>query len=279
MLDPATEACYRELATWAARRAHGAGCPVIGICGAQGSGKSTAAAFLRDALAAAHGLNAAVLSLDDFYLSRTARRDLAARVHPLLTTRGVPGTHEVNLGVATLRQLRALRPGQTLALPRFSKADDDRLPAAEWPRIDGPIDLILFEGWCVGLSPQDDADLADPVNALESDEDPDGRWRRWVNAQLGASYASWFAELEARVFLQVPDFDCVRLWRWQQEQDTARGAAPSAAGLQSFVQLDRFIQHYERLTRHALRVMPARSEAVLHLRDDHRVGDCRIPRR
>lgn len=208
-----------------------------------------------------------------------APRDLAARVHPLLATRGVPGTHEVNLGISTLRQLKALQQGQTLAVPRFSKADDDRLPAAEWPRIGGPIDLILFEGWCVGLSPQDDAELADPVNALETEEDPDGRWRRWVNAQLGASYASWFAALEARVFLQVPDFDCVRRWRWQQEQDTARGAAPSAAGLQSFVQLDRFIQHYERLTRHALRVMPARSESVLHLRDDHRVGDCRIPRR
>jgi len=269
MLDAGTQAIYRDLAAWMARRCAGRHCPVFGINGAQGSGKSTAAAFLAVELADRHGLKAAVLSLDDFYLPRAARLRLAAESHPLFATRGVPGTHEVSLGIATLDAVRALGRGQHQALPRYSKADDDRLPTSRWPTIEGPIDLILFEGWCVGVPPQAADELSEPVNELEAREDADGRWRRKVNAQLGTAYAECFAKLDALIFLQVPDFECVRRWRWQQEQDTARLADASAAGLQSAAQLDRFIQHYARLTMHALRVLPERADVLLTLDQHH----------
>ncbi len=276
MLDKQTQSSYRELAAWMARRIHGKPCPIFGINGAQGSGKSTAAAFLKDQLLSVHGLNAVVVSLDDFYLPRAARQDLAANVHPLFATRGVPGTHDAALGIETLNKLRVLKHGDILALPQFSKADDDRRPVANWPSIEGPVDAILFEGWCVGTPPQMRFDLEAAVNDLEADEDADGCWRSIVNTHLETSYADWFSLLDALVFLHVPDFACVRRWRWQQEQDTATMAASTAIGVQSRNQLEWFIKHYERLTAHALRVMPGRADVLLTLREDHRVGAIRF---
>lgn len=273
MLDPLTQRFYRELAAWMAQRESGKGCPIIGINGAQGSGKSTAAVFMREALSSAYGLHAAVLSLDDFYLPRAVRRNLAITVHPLFATRGVPGTHDANLGIDTLKKLRGLQRGETLALPQFSKADDDRTPVIHWPIVEGPVDLVLFEGWCVGTPPQPQSELDMAANDLEANEDADGHWRRIVNEHLGTSYAEWFSLLDAVVFLRVPGFQCVRRWRWQQEQDTARMTGFSAVGPQSQTQLDRFIKHYERLTFHALRVMPKRADVLLTLRENHTVGE------
>ncbi|WP_439639097.1 kinase [Nevskia sp.] len=271
MLDADTQAHYRELAARLALHCRTTRCPLIGLNGAQGSGKSTAAAFLAAELASRHGLTAAVLSIDDFYLPRADRQRLATQVHPLFITRGVPGSHDVALGMATLQAVRALGAGHPLALPRYSKADDDRLPETRWPGLEGPVDLILFEGWCVGTPAQDGAALDTPVNALEADEDRDGRWRRRVNAQLAGPYAEWFAGLDALIYLQVPNFDAVHRWRWQQEQDTARSAGKKAAGLQTPEQLARFIQHYQRLSQHALDVLPDRADVVIRLRDDHGV--------
>lgn len=272
MLDQRTLAFYRQLAAWMAERGRGQRGSIIGINGGQGSGKSTAAAFLKDELLSAHGLRAVVLSLDDFYLPRADRERLARDVHPLFATRGVPGTHDVQLGVDTLDKLRQLRKGESLALPQFSKADDDRMPPSRWPNDTGPVDIVLFEGWCVGTPPQTSAELVEPANALEADEDADGRWRHIVNEQLRTSYADWYSQIDALVFLRVPDIDCVRRWRWQQEQDTASAADSKATGLQSRTQLDRFIQHYERLTTHALRVLPERTDVLLTLGEDHAVS-------
>ncbi|HEV7631494.1 MAG TPA: hypothetical protein VGO41_00805, partial [Steroidobacteraceae bacterium] len=144
----------------------------VGLCGAQGSGKSTLAAALVELLRA-EGLAAASLSIDDFYLTHAERRALAARVHPLLQTRGVPGTHDVPLAQATLRSLRSRG---TIALPVFDKQVDDRRAPADWPRVEGSLRVTLLEGWCVGARPQALTALVQPLNALERDEDPDGTW-------------------------------------------------------------------------------------------------------
>jgi D-glycerate 3-kinase len=78
---------------------------IIGINGTQGSGKSTLADYLCTMLGE-QGLNCVSLSLDDFYLTRAERETLAAEVHPLLKTRGVPGTHDVSLALQTIDSLR-----------------------------------------------------------------------------------------------------------------------------------------------------------------------------
>jgi D-glycerate 3-kinase len=228
---------------------------LLGLCGAQGSGKSTTATRLAERLDGA-GTPCAVLSLDDFYRTRAERAALARDVHPLLETRGVPGTHDVDLAVRTLEALRA--GDVPLALPRFDKTRDDRAPLESWPRVTAPVAVVILEGWCVGARPMPDAALAGPVNALERDEDADGRWRRHVNEALQGAYDALFRRLDARVLLRAPDFAHVHAWRLEQEQRLARYAA-SALPAMDDAAIGRFIAHYERLTRWILAEMPARA--------------------
>jgi D-glycerate 3-kinase len=236
----------------------------VGICGSQASGKSTATAVLKRLLET-RGLRVADLSIDDLYLTREQRRDLAARVHPLLATRGPPGTHDLALAEDLFARLAQ---AGTVALPRFDKAADTRRPAADWEPFAGPADIVLFEGWCVGARPQAAADLARPVNALERERDPDGRWRRFVNDALAGPYQSLFARLDRLILLQAPDFETVLGWRQEQERKlrerlSREGVGPGLAMSDAEVAL--FIAHYERLTRHILAEMPPRADEVVRL--------------
>lgn len=237
---------------------------VVGICGPQGSGKSTLAGLVARLLAG-RGLKTAVLSIDDLYLTRAERARLAREVHPLLATRGVPGTHDPALGLSTLDALG--RPGAH-PLPRFDKAADDRAPEADWPRVEGPVDVVLLEGWCVGARPQPPEALAAPVNALERDEDPDGAWRGFANAALAGPYAALFARLDRLVLLTAPDFAVVRAWRGEQEARlrqrlAAQGRDPGLA--MDDGALDRFVAHYERLTRWIAEDLPGAADLVIRL--------------
>lgn len=239
---------------------------ILGICGAQGSGKST----LADALVArfvAAGVRAATLSLDDLYLGRDARAGLARDVHPLLATRGVPLTHDVAAGCAILDAVKA---GEPVQLPRFDKASDEPLPRDAWDA-PGTLDLLIFEGWCVGAGPQPAAELVAPVNALERGEDPHGRWRTAVNAALAGPYRALFDRIDRLVLLAAPDFAVVRQWRGEQEgalrkRLAAEGRDPGLA--MDEAALDRFVQHYERLTRSILRTMPGEADLTLNLDGD-----------
>ena len=243
--------------------AHGDGPLLVGLTGPQGSGKSTLAAQLPDRLAA-HGLCAVVLALDDLYLPKAARQRLAREIHPLLATRGVPGTHDVALGVETLASLG--RAGHTL-IPRFDKGSDNRLPRSEWASFDGPADVIVFEGWCVGARPQPPAALAAPVNALERTRDLDGVWRRYANDALAGPYRALFDPIGFEALLLAPSFDVVLGWREQQEHALiARGGAG-----QSDAELAVFVQYYERLTRWMAAEMPSRADAVAELDPDRNV--------
>ena len=242
-------------------RQHPSGPLVVGICGAQGSGKSTLADGLVRGLRDA-GIAAASLSLDDLYLTRAERERLGREVHPLLRTRGVPGTHDVPLGLSVLANLDARRPA---LLPRFDKSVDDRAPVDRWTKVGEPLDVLLFEGWCVGARPQPAEALAEPINPLERDEDGDGGWRRYVNAALEGPYRPLFARIDYLVLLAAPSWEVVRGWRIQQENDLRAQSAPGAPGVMSDEQIARFIQHYERLTRHILAEMPGRADTAIAL--------------
>lgn len=262
-MTPPAPARDTAIAAWIARRARAAGRPIlVGIAGAQGSGKSTLAAWLVGALAQAR-LRAAVLSIDDLYLDP---EDRPVATHPLFATRGVPGTHDVALGHAIFD---AVADRATVTLPRFDKAHDRRHPAAAWPHVEAP-DVLLFEGWCVGVPPQPAADLALPVNALEADEDVDAHWRRAVNRRLASDYAALFGRLDLLLFLAAPSF--ARVFDWRAGQEAALVAAdPSAPAAMDADALSRFVSHYERLTRWALAILPARADGVAWLDEDRRI--------
>lgn len=241
-------------------------CRVYSITGLQGTGKSTIAAQLVE-LARERGLHAVALSIDDFYLDHDARVRLGREVHPLLATRGPPGSHDVALAcevVDALRERRAIR------LPRFDKIADRRLPVAEWPMVDG-VDLVLFEGWFQKVPAQSPEALLEPVNALERDEDPQGIWRTYCNASLGNDYAPLWAQLDRLLFLQGPGFDQVPEWRWQQEC-TLQAANPGRAAM-SQPQVMRFVQFFERVSRHAWHVLPRIADRTRRLDASRRPVD------
>ena len=254
---------WTALATRIAREAARHKPLIVGINGAQGTGKSTMCKFL-ELLLAKRGLRAVTLSLDDIYLTRAERQQLAEDVHPLFATRGVPGTHSPALARDVIENIIA---GRSFSMPRFDKGRDDRF--AEGEHIAGPVDVLLFDGWCMGAAPQDDAALTEPVNELEAKDDADGTWRRLVNHWLAADYADLFRQIDLLVMLKVEDFDAVRRNRALQESKL-RARQPDAPGLMDEAQLRRFQDHYERLTLHILEEMPARADIVFDIDADQR---------
>ncbi len=240
---------------------------LIGLSGLQGSGKSTLAAQLVE-LSARRGMPALALSIDDFYFGRAARQRLARDVHPLLATRGVPGTHDVDLVDRTLDALREATPRRLARVPRFDKGLDTRVAPSRWRGVARMPELVILEGWCIGVPPQDAAALAKPVNRLERDEDRDAVWRNWVNAQLTRHYVPLWRRLDRLVMLQAPAYAIVARWRDEQERALRRRNAPRAL---SAAALRRFLMHYERLSRQALKTLPSRADLRIVLDEDRRV--------
>ena len=244
-------------------------CRVFGITGLQGTGKSTLSAQVA-LLAETRGLRAVVLSIDDLYLDQPERQRLARDVHPLLATRGAPGSHDVGLGLATFD---ALRTGRA-RLPAFDKIRDRRLPGSAWTGVEGVPDLVLFEGWFHKVPPQTPEALVAPLNALEREGDPDGCWRRWCNDAL-AGYAPLWAELGALLFLQGPGFEQVPLWRWQQEVTLA--AANPGRRTMTQAEVERFVLFFERVSRHAWATLPRIADWTVRLDDGRRLLGVPVP--
>ena len=228
------------------------------IAGLQGTGKSTLSAQMA-ALASERGLHVIALSIDDFYLGHATRQELGREVHPLCATRGAPGTHDVALACDVLD---ALRTGRPVALPRFDKIADDRLPRETWPVV-AQADLVILEGWFLEVPPQAPSELVEPLNALERDEDPQGTWRTWSNDALARDYPPLWSRLDRLLLLQGPGFDVVPRWRWQQEQ-TLQAAHPGRHAMTQ-PQVERFVQFFERVSRQALRTWPAIADRTIRL--------------
>ena len=219
--------------------------PRIAVVGAQGSGKTTLAR------AAADRFGAAQISIDDVYLTRAEREAMAREVHPLFAHRGPPGTHDLGLLQDLIDDLSAAGPDDATAIPDFDKRGDDRWPADRWRRFRGRPSAILIDAWCLGAQPEDAAALAIPVNDLERERDPDGRWRRAVDGFVAGPYAAFAARFDAVLFLEAPGFEVVLDWRAQQEADLL-GVAPADLPPHERDRLAGFIQYFERVTRRML---------------------------
>ena len=246
----------------------------IGINGAQGTGKSTLAKLFKLCLTEAK-FKVAVLSIDDFYLSKAARAHLAETVHPLLATRGVPGTHDVEQLESCLSQLLDGQAG-TVKIPRFDKAADNPVTIDHLAPTTLPVDLVILEGWFIGLEPEPCENLLSPVNRLEAIEDCDGSWRNFVNNSLRSDFADIFDRLNSLLMLQAPSLEQVFAWRSLQEEKLKRHRAArvhaDTSGVMCPEEIGRFIQHFERLTRHALNTLPSKADWVFHLDSQHRVA-------
>lgn len=235
---------------------------LVAINGCQGSGKTTLADFLVTWINCNTAFNSIAISIDDFYHSHAHRQQLSKDVHPLFATRGVPGTHDTALMQQTFTALLAGKVG--VPLPQFDKQTDDPVTQALWPTNKQPVDIIFFEGWCVGSIAQQPYQLHQSVNQLEQYEDPEGIWRRCVNSCLANEYQDIFAMIDYTVMLKAPSFADVYGWRLEQEQKlmSHKGRGQGTFDEQ---QLVRFISHFERITRENLTQLPEQVDALLSL--------------
>lgn len=256
----------------AALKSKQSGTLVLGIQGCQGSGKSTLASFLHIILTHKYQLNTVVLSIDDFYLTRKERTTRAKEVHPLLATRGVPGTHDVDLALSIIDQLKLQSSQQSTTIPRFDKSLDDRSPKNTWDKVSGNIDIIIFEGWCVGVKAEPIENLKAPINALEKTEDQRLIWRTFVNNQLKNQYSNLFSQLSYLLVIGAPSFECVYEWRVLQEKKLKKfmPKAHTKNFIMSNKEIRRFISHFERLTKHCLNTLPEKATWTLEIDSNHK---------
>lgn len=246
---------------------------LIGVSGTQGSGKTTLTSALQLIFHYVFGTPCCILSIDDFYWPKVQRQALAKDIHPLLATRGVPGTHDIALLERTLELMFKAGKETETPIPLFDKGIDDRRPEEQWARFIGRPGIVILEGWCIGARAEPPEALEHPINQLERQEDPQGVWRSWVNQQLAERYEPLYDRLDQLIFLQAPSWDVVLEWRRLQEQKLIRAQGENyRGGLNDDKKLLRFINHYERITRHMLNTLPSKANIVLALDDTQQIS-------
>jgi Predicted kinase len=85
------------LCFWISKKAEKKKPYFVGLAGGQGTGKTTISSLIRIILTKYFKLNVFRISIDDFYKTRKERKNLSKRVHSMLLTRGVPGTHDIDM--------------------------------------------------------------------------------------------------------------------------------------------------------------------------------------
>jgi len=233
----------------------------IGINGCQGSGKSTLSGLMSCLFTQYYKKKSIVLSLDDFYYTKAERINLSQTVHPLLATRGVPGTHDIKMMAEVLHSLTL---NKAIDIPTFDKSIDDRSPASKWQKVTSHVDIVIIEGWCWGTRAQEVQDLAKAVNELEEEQDSAGTWRHYVNCALETTYTPLYAYMNTWIFLKAPSFDAVSAWRRQQEEKLKQRVG-EGSHIMSDEDILTFIQYYQRLTEHTLCTLGKYADFIFEL--------------
>tara|TARA_B100000963_G_scaffold327143_1_gene314691 strand:+ start:1 stop:918 length:918 start_codon:yes stop_codon:yes gene_type:complete len=246
---------------------------VIGLSGGQGSGKSTISNILKIIFKEGFKLNTTIFSIDDFYKTSNERKKMSNKISPLFLTRGVPGTHDTDLLLNSIKKLKKSK-FKKIYIPRFDKSLDNRLPKKKWQRIEKKPEIIIFEGWCVGAKPQKKKDLLRPINILEKQNDKNRIWRNRINHELKKKYKKIFNLIDTLIFLKVPSFKHVCKWRLLQEKKlrvTSKGKK-----IMTNNQIKNFIMHYERITRHMFKTLDKKAQFVISIDEKHRLKSIKI---
>ena len=241
---------------------------IIGLAGGQGTGKSTISEILKIILEEGFGLETVIFSIDDFYKTRKERKIMAKKISPLFLTRGVPGTHDAKMLFNCMKNLKKNRFKKIL-VPKFDKSKDDRNPKSKWLAVKKKPNIVIFEGWCVGVASQKKKDLVIPINKLEEQKDKNKIWRQTVNKELQNKYQKIFCLIDKLIFLKVPSFKYVYKWRLLQEKKLR--AKSKGHKIMSDKQVKNFIMYYERLTKNMLKILPKKANIVIDIDKNHRL--------
>ena len=241
---------------------------VIGLTGGQGTGKSTISNILKIILKEAYKLETVIFSIDDFYKTLNERKIMSKKISNLFLTRGVPGTHDVRMLYNCIKNLKNDKFKKIL-IPRFDKSIDDRSSKNRWLKVKKKPNIVIFEGWCIGVTAQNKKDLINKINKLEKQKDKNKIWRQKVNLELKKNYKKIFNLIDKLIFLKVPSFKYVFRWRLLQEKKlriTGKGKKTMTDK-----QISNFIMYYERLTKHMLKVLPKSANTVINIDKKHRL--------
>ena len=241
---------------------------VIGLTGGQGTGKSTISNILKIILKEAYGLETVIFSIDDFYKTLNERKIMSKKISNLFLTRGVPGTHDTEMLYRCIKNLKK-KDFKKFMIPKFDKSIDDRSPRNMWLKIKKKPNIVIFEGWCVGVTAQKKKDLINPINELEKVKDNKKIWRQMVNLEIKKKYKKIFNLIDKLIFLKVPSFEYVFKWRLLQEKKlriTSKGNKTMTDK-----EIKKFIMYYERLTKHMLKILPKKADAVINIDSKHRL--------
>ena len=189
---------------------------ILGFSGGQGSGKTTVTGILKIILKKFFKRRIHVSSIDNFYKTLSDRNKMSKEIHPLFKTRGVPGTHDINLVKNFFNTIKK-KKFRKIKLPKFEKAADNRLKKKYWFNIKQKPEIVIREGWCVGAKPQSSSLVKKPINILEKNEDQNSIWRKYVNEQLKREYKKIFKMIDYFIFMRIPNFKMVFKWRLLQE--------------------------------------------------------------
>ena len=244
---------------------------IVGLSGGQGSGKTTISSIISIILRKYFKLNVFVISIDDFYKTRKERLFLSKKVHPLLMTRGVPGTHDVNIMLDFFRRAKR-KKFKSLKLPKFNKAIDNRYNKKLWYSVKKRPDIIIFEGWCVGAKAEKTITLKKSINSLEKFKDKELTWRRYVNKQLQSKYKQLYDQLNCLLYINSNNFSLLRKWRIKQETKLRlKNKRSNSHKIMSNKEVISFMQTYQRVTINMLKTLPKYASIILNLNNNHQI--------
>jgi len=241
----------------------------LGFSGGQGSGKTTAAGILKIILKKFFQRKIHVSSIDDFYKTLEERNKMSNHIHPLFKTRGVPGTHDVNL-VRKFFTLIKQKKFKKFTIPKFDKSIDDRLGKKSWFKIKQKPEIVILEGWCLGAKPQSNSLIKKPINILEKFEDKNLTWRKYANNKLKKEYKKIFSIIDHFIFMKVPNFKMVFKWRLLQEKKLKRKSHLNKK-IMSYIEIKRFIMFYERITLQMIKDLSKSASVVMFLKKNHEI--------
>jgi len=241
---------------------------VIGLSGGQGSGKSTISKILKIILKEGYKLNTVIFSIDDFYKTLKQRNIMSKKINSLFLTRGVPGTHDTKMLYECLKKLKKNKFNKII-LPKVEKALDDRCSKSKWVKVKKKPNIVIFEGWCVGIDHQKNKDLIIPINKLEKEKDKNRNWRIKVNKELKYNYQKIFNLIDKLIFLRVPNFKYVLKWRLLQEKKLRINF--NGKKTMNDTQVRNFIMFYERITKHMIKILPKKTDTLINLDTQHRL--------
>ena len=234
------------------------------ISGSQGVGKSFLSQLIKKVIERTSLQQVMLLSIDDYYLSKKNRYQLASKVHPLLLTRGVPGTHDIKKIKEHIKQFNKKK--FPIITPTFNKLKDD---ISKKTTTFNKADILILEGWCCGAKPIAKNYLHRNLNNIEKRFDKNFKWRNYYNIKLKMEYQKIFNSFDKIIYLQPPSFQSVLKWRYAQEKNNAKKT--KTKNFMNKNATKSFISYYEKLTKWMIQNMPANADMVIKVDKNQKI--------